>query len=264
MVYKHKDPNMFKFAFLSLLSIFILSTNSYAFEFKTVFEGSKFAVNQVILTQDEQLNDSLKTAIIREAKANQQAKGFYQTSTAVFPANSKGFLGSMNEKLLGVLTLSNYGTPEDSIFFNTNVHVASEGGLYITYDQITTMVDNRSLNPLLDDLYIAHIPLNIINMPVKIKGYDIKHNLYFTAKDNAKLIDLLVLDSAFYKFDDLERVQTDCEVSFLGFIDRMVNEVPVFLSMHGSINYINCSKVKKDTKGVNEDTLKSINNILGN
>lgn len=239
----------------------LLSTNAFAYKLETVFASSKFAVNQVILEEDEKL-ETLQNTITKDSQNLLKKKGYYQTSTAIFPTGSMGFRGKINQQMLAVLTISNYGTEQDSIVFNKNANTASEGGLYISFDQLKLFVDNKVLNPLISELQTGKLPIVMTNVPVSAVGMDIKGNFYISATNVAQVVDAMIVDSAYYPMKEIYKIRPGCTVSFLGFVDRLVNAVPAFLSMHASINNIDCSKAA--TNGNKQANTKANNNTQNN
>lgn len=234
------------------------ATNAFAYKLDTVFASSKFAVHQVILDENEDLN-TLKNTITRDSQNLRRQKGYYQTSTAIFPNGSMGFRGKINQKMLAVLTVSNYGTEQDTVVFNDKVQTASEGGLYISFEQLKLFVDNKILNPLIDELQSGKLPIVMTSVPISTVGMDIKGNFYLTASNNAQIVDAMIVDSVYYPMKEIYKIRPNCTVSFLGFVDRLVNNVPAFLSMHASINTIDCKNAATKTNGQNQKNANTIN-----
>lgn len=218
------------------LSAFV---NAQAYELNNVFKTEHFAINQVTLGPGETLDGVTQNAITNDVRQQNRLDKIYQSTTVVVKNGAPGFKGKIKTPIEGVLTIANYGTGHDRIDFNTNVRTMINAGLYLSYDQIVEMVNQKSLSSLIPEL--AHIPLVITNVPVTKSSYDTtSRGFYVTSYDPAVIMDLRVADSIKYKIGPNFELNKTCRLSLLTFVDRMVDEIPVFMSGRAALIEANC------------------------
>lgn len=241
---------MFRFAVSALLLCAALGQLAQAYTFNPVFSGRKFAINEVILDAGEDLDDHLARQIAGEIRGDNKTRGLFQSTTAVFPSGAPGLKSGIkiNAKILGVFDVRTYSDSDIKASFYSR-QFATEVGIYLNFSSLRTIIDNKSTFFLLEDLRAANLPVIILEMPVAMKGYDIKNSFFITGRSPAVLIDLMVLDSVYYSRDDYLAVGDNCRVNFMGIIDRMQEDVPVFLNMHGAINKIICDAAAPAASG---------------
>ena len=224
---------------LGLFSLAIcISTLAFAYETSTVFKTDHFAINQIILDEHEKLDSELEYLITRDIQTKNRLDKNYQSTTAIFPAGSKGLTGTINTQVLGILTVANYDNKEDLISFYTKPDYTTKVGLYISHDLLTQIVDNKVLNKLIPEL--AKLPLVITDIPVSIFSVDYNYKNHITSKTKAVLFDINIVDSIYYKAQDMAKLNDKCKVDVLAFIDRYIQGIPLFIAAHGALNKIEC------------------------
>lgn len=238
-----------------------LCAPAQAYQLQTVFKTEHYAINQVILDDYETLDAPLQSSITGDVQAQNRLNRLYQSTTVIFPAKSEGYVGKINTPVEAILSISNYGSGKDRIIFNRNVKYSSDGGIYLSFKQILEMVNQKVLSSLIKEF--TQMPLVITELPVSNQGLDPTTGSYFiTAVDNGVIIDLRVDDSvyysheAFYPANGVYPINKSCKVDVLVFVDRLVNNVPMFMSGRAAINRINCS-----SKGEAQNNVYSANDI---
>lgn len=218
-----------------------------AYKIQTVFKTEHFAINQVLLNEEETLDAPTQSAITGDIQAQNRLNRLYQSTTVIFPAGSPGYTGKINTPVEAILSISNYGSGKDRIVFNRNVRYACDGGIYLSFEQIVEMINQRVLNNLLTEL--KKVPVILTNMPVSNQGLDPTTGAYYmTAIDDGLIIDMRVDDSvyygreAFYPNGGAFPLNDSCKVDVLLFIDRMSDNLPVFMSGRAAINRIVCPR----------------------
>lgn len=228
--------------FLSLfIACLACAQAAHAYTFKPVFSGQKYAINEVVLDHNEQLDDMLKNKIMNEIKADNKGRDIWQSTTAVFTAGGSLKASRNNTQIVGVFDVRTYGETDNQAQFY-NYQYATWIGIYITFESLGTIADNKTTFFLLEDLRRANLPLIIIDMPASKTGYDIKNNFFITGRNSAVIMDVMVLDSLYYRPEDYRKVKDNCKITMLTIMDRMQDDIPVFLSGHGSINKITCAE----------------------
>lgn len=218
------------------LSAFV---NAQAYELTTVFKTEHFAVNQVTLAPGETLDGVTQSSITNDVRQQNRMDNLYQSTTVVVKNGDPGFKGKIKTPIEGVLTIANYGTGRDRIDFNTNLRTMINAGLYISFDQIIEMVNQKSLSALLPEL--AKLPLVITNVPVTKASYDsTTRGYYVTSYDPAVIMDLRLADSLKYRINSKFELNNTCRLSVLTFVNRMVDEIPVFMSGRAALIDANC------------------------
>lgn len=223
------------------------SASAQAYTIQTVYKSEHFAVNQVILEEHETLDAPTQSSITGDIQAQNRLNHLYQSTTAIFPYGSPGYTGKINTPLDAVLTISNFGTGKDRIVFNRNLNYATDAGIYLSYDQIIEMINQRLLNSLM--LELKEVPVVLTNVPVSYQGFDKTINSYFiSAIDDGLVLDMRIDDSVYYNKEsffpvDGKYVLNDsCKVDVLLFIDRMADKIPFFISGRAALNKVTCPK----------------------
>ncbi len=196
----------------ALLSCAFLCTQAHAYTLQTVFKTDHFAVNQVVLDEFEELDGELEYLIIRDVQTKHRIEKKYQSTTVVFPFGSDGLTGKINTPVNGILTVANYGSGEDKIVFNKKKSTSSYAGLYVSYDFLVQMVDNRALNSLIPE--ILKMPL-VINKIVfnKKKSTSSYAGLYVSYDFLVQMVDNRALNSLIPEILKMPLVITDIPVS---------------------------------------------------
>lgn len=232
------------------LGMLAFTHSAQAYEVKTAFKSEHFAVNQVILDENESLDGPTQSAIIGDIQTQNRLDKLSQSSTVVFPAGSKGLTGKINTPILGVLTIANFETGKDRIFFNKKLKYSTDAGVYISYDQLLEMINQKTLNNLIPEL--KKFPVVFTNIPVQATGYDPTTKSFFiTSLSDGVIIDLRVDDSVYYPKEQLYKIRKGCKVNALAFIDRLFDNIPLFISGRSAINYIDCSKAPQQNTSMN-------------
>lgn len=219
-----------------------------AYELTTVFKTEHYAVNQVILGHNETLDGPTESSITGDVQTQNRLDKLYQSTTVVFPTGSPGYTGKINTPVVGILSISNYGSGKDRISFNRNAQTASEGGLYISYEQLREMINQRVLNSLIGEF--KRLPVVFTDVPITATGFDPTSNgrsFYITSVSDAAIIDLRIDDSVYYSMEEIHKLHKNCKVNVLTFADRMVPNIPLFISGRAAINAINCSAAPANT-----------------
>lgn len=222
----------------ALLSCAFLYTQAHAYTLQTVFKTDHFAVNQVVLDEFEELDGELEYLIIRDVQTKHRIEKKYQSTTVVFPFGSDGLTGKINTPVNGILTVANYGSGEDKIVFNKKKSTSSYAGLYVSYDFLVQMVDNRALNSLIPE--ILKMPLVITDIPVSLFSVDFRNNKMITSKSKAVILDINIMDSVYYKAKEMAKLKDKCKVTVLSFTDRALPDVPLYIASHGALNNMTC------------------------
>lgn len=224
-----------------------LSASAQAYSLKTVFKSEHFAINQVILDENETLDAPTQSSITGDIQAQNRLNRLYQSTTVIFPAGSPGYVGKINTPVDAVLTISNFGSGKDRIVFNRSMKYSTDGGIYLSFEQILEIINQKVLNSLLPELKL--LPVVVTNLPVSNQGVDPTTGAYYiTAIDDGIIIDMRVDDSVYYTREEYyptvgKYVLNDsCKVDVLLFIDRMSTKLPVFISGRAAINRISCTK----------------------
>ena len=222
-----------------LIATIFCSVSAHAYQLTTPFSSEHYAINQVILNSGEKFDDQLIQMIVNDEAVN-LSDGRFQTTTAVFPQNSRGMSGSINEKLVGIISVTNYGAKSNTVIVNDKARFATEIGIYFTLKQLTNMVDNRVIGKLLDEL--DKFPIVITDFEVMKKTIDYKKSLYYSFKNKAVIIDFNTIDSMFYDKKALNGVKKGCKLTIMGMPDRVLSEgePPLFMALHGAVNDVNC------------------------
>lgn len=212
---------------------------AHAYQLTTPFSSEHYAINQVILDNGEKFDDQLAQMIINDEAVN-LSDGKFQTTTAIFPQQSKGMAGSINEKLLAIISVTNYGSKNNNVIVNDDARYATEIGIHFTLKQLTNMVDNRVIGKLLNEL--DKFPIIITDFEVMKKSVDLRKNLFYSFKNKAVIIDFNAIDSMFYDKKAMNSVKKGCKLAIMGMPDRLLSEgePPLFMAMHGAVNDINC------------------------
>ena len=221
-------------------SLGLVSNQAQAYQFKTIAKTEHFALNQVILEQNDVLDAPTQSSITADIQSQNRLDKVYQSSTAIFPYESLGYTGKINTPILGLLTIANYDTGKDRIYFNRNVKYATDAGLYISFDQLKEMVNRKALNNLIGEF--KSIPVVFTNIPVSSTGYDPTiQSFFFTSLSDAVIFDARVDDSVYFaKKDFSQKILPGCKVDVLAFVDRMAKNIPLFMSGRVAINNISC------------------------
>ncbi|MCK0525975.1 hypothetical protein [Anaerobiospirillum sp. NML120449] len=226
------------------------SQAAQAYEIKTVFKSEHYAVNQAVLGEGENLDGPTQSAITGEIQTQNRLDKLYQSTTVIFPAGSPGYTGKINTPILGVLTIANFNTGKDRIYFNNKARFSSEGGLYISYKQLMDMLNQKTLNELIGEL--RKLPVVLTNIPVSSTGFDPTTSSFFiTSMNKGMLLDMRIDDSVFYDKKTIRTARKGCTVNVLLFIDRMIDEIPYFISGRAALNNLDCSRapaVKQESK----------------
>ncbi len=220
---------------ITIASFALGTANAYVI--KTKFETKNYAVYEVTLGKGEYYGTALKKIIAKDVAS----RGKFQTTTAVYPMNSKGMSGNIKEELNGIITTENYSRSADvTVNFNDLAKYSSYVGIYLSFKQFKKIADNRTVNSLAAEL--AQMPLILEDVPVDISGKDFKGKLYYTTASGALIIDFQVIDSIFYDKKKLESVDSKCKVNILAIADRYTDSTPFFIAAHGAVNDIMCEK----------------------
>ena len=237
--------------FLSSLFIFILlsaqTSLSEAYTLTQYFNTAHYSINEVILDEGEVLNEEVKKSIITRVTAKAEGTK-YQTVTAVFPFMAAGLKGTVNQKLEGLLTITNYGKGQDQISFSTQNLYATNVGIFLNRELLVQIVNNRVIGSLTKEL--ATLPLIFTDMIVEQNTVDFRGTRFYTFKDRAYVIDAAVIDSLFYSTAQRAAVKPGCKITFMAMPDRASTDVPVFLGVHATINAIKCADVKTEKNDV--------------
>ncbi len=229
---------------IALFALCALCSSASAYELTTPYQSGHFALNQVVLEPHETFDDSLRYEITREVQTRNRLHKLYQSSTAVFPADSLGLKGPIGQQMLGVLSIANYSSGQDQIVFNTNAHSATYAGLYFSFAQLKDFIDKKALNSLIPE--IMRLPLVITDIPVARSGFDSRGSFYLTARNLALILDLHVEDSVYYTKAQLHAIQGNgkCRIDALVFPERIVPDLPLFISARAAVNYMHCDPAK--------------------
>lgn len=220
--------------FLSFVCVTLACTaNAYTINEK--FGTEHFALYEVILGKGEVYDNNLKQIIASDSASRNK----FQTSTAVFSFGSQGLSGTIKEPMLGIITTENYSqSPKANFSYDDSAKNATFAGIYLTFEQLSKIADNRNLNSLI--LELVKMPLLLSNVPVSMVSKNFKGDLYYTIDSKAMVIDFAPIDSIFYKKEKLEELKSNCKINMLMIADRSVSHVPFFISGHGAVNDIYC------------------------
>lgn len=225
----------------------MLCAPAQAYSLKTVIKTEHFAINQVILDENESLDAPTQSSITGDIQAQNRLNRLYQSTTVIFPPNSPGYTGKINTPAEAVLTISNFGTGKDRISFNRSLKYSTDGGVYLSFDQVLEIINQKVLHGLIEEF--KQIPLVLTNVPVSYQGIDPTTGAYYiTAADDGIIIDMRIDDSVYYNRSQFypekgKYVLNDsCKVDVLLFVDRLASNLPVFLSGRAAINHISCTK----------------------
>ncbi len=216
----------------------LLASGAYAYQNRTAFESEHFALYEVILDDHEVPDAEFWYTLCKDFTAQNDTEKRYQSTVAVFPKDSQGLKGKINEKMLGTVTVASYGEGTGKAVFNDKENFATYAGLNLTFDILTNWVDQKALNSLLSEL--PRLPIILKNVPVTLRGTDYQRAFYITAANKAVLLDFKAIDSVFYKASDIRAINNKCTVDLMMIIDRMLPGIPLFISAHGAVNRINC------------------------
>jgi len=215
----------------------MLAGNANAYGIKAKFETQHYAVFEVILGRGEVYGQALKQIIAKDIAS--RAK--FQSTAAVFPVGSKGMSGTINEKLLGIISTENYdGKTSVTVNFDDRSKLSSYVGIYMNFNRLAKIADNRTLNTLIPEL--AKVPLVIEKVQVETVAKDYKGDLFYVASKGSLIIDFKVVDSMYYTRKKLEEVNDKCYVNILAITDRFTRDSPFLLAGHGAVNDIVCDK----------------------
>lgn len=224
---------------LSLLCCSGMLNNAQAYETSTVFRSEHYAINQVILGNHEEFGGPIQSSITGDIQTFNRLKNLYQSTTVIFPSGSVGFTGKLNTPALGVLTISNYGSGKDRIYMNRNAKYTTFGGIYVSYKQLIEMINQRMLNPLIKEF--TKLPIILSDIPVSATGFDPTTNSFFvTSVSDAVILDARIDDSVFYPKAEYQKLHQNCKVDLMLFTDRIVTNIPLFMSGRAAINGIKC------------------------
>lgn len=222
----------------AITSLFTVST-VHAYALTSMFETKHYGVYEVILEDVENYDGNMKEIISRDIASKKK----YQSTAAIFSHNSKGMQGSIKEPMLGIITTERYDTTKKaSITFDDNAKNATYAGIYMTYNQLSKMADNKNLSQLVSEL--VKLPLVLSEVPVSLVSKNFKQEIYYTTQNRSFVIDFEALDSIFYTKDEIYNVrkQKDCKLNLLVIADRTINQIPFFIGSHGAVNDIVCKK----------------------
>ena len=103
------------------------------------------------------------------------------------------------------------------------------------------MLNQKSLNHLIGEF--KKLPIVFTNIPVSATGFDPTTNSFFvTSVSDGVIIDMRIDDSVFYSKQDIRSIRKGCTISMLSFIDRMIENIPYFISGRAALNSMDCSK----------------------
>lgn len=220
---------------------------AHAYTFQEVFKTEHFAINQILLDENETLDTPTQASITSDIQAKNRLSRLYQSTTVIFPAGSPGYTGKINTPVEAVLSISNFGSGKDRIAFNRTMNYSCYGGIFMSFEQIIEMINQRVLNSLLPEL--KKLPLVLTNMPVSNQGIDPTTNAYYiTSVDEGLIIDMRIDDSVYYSRDAFYPneggypLNDSCKVDVLLFVDRMTENLPEFISGRAAINKIVCPR----------------------
>lgn len=144
-----------------------------------------------------------------------------------------------------MLTVANYNSGKDRIYFNRTAKYMSEAGMYISYEQFTEILNQKVLIGLLDEL--RRFPIVMNDLPVTGSGTDKTIDSFFiTSVDNGAIIDLRLDDSVYYARNTLRQIREKCKVSVLILTDRLLSDqFPVFLSGRAAVNGFICEPLQE-------------------
>lgn len=224
----------------SMLFTLSATSTANAYETTTIFKTEHFAINQVILGQNERLDGPLQASITGDIQAANRLDRLYQSTTVVFPYGSVGYNGKINTPIQGVLTIANYNTGKDRILFNNKAKFSTDGGLYLSFAQMLELVNQKQLQQLYAEL--KTLPLVITDVTLKASGYDpTTKGFYVTAINDGIILDVRIDDSVYYDKSDYQKLRQGCKVNLLTFIDRIVPNIPLFISGRAAVNAMDCS-----------------------
>lgn len=211
------------------------SSTASAYTLTEKIDTQHFALYEVILGNGEEYNSSLKNIIANDvAKKNK-----YQATAAVFSNGSKGLSGTIGEPMLGVITAENYAQNVSSnITFDDNAKHATYAGIYLTFEQFSSIADNKNLSKLISEL--VSFPLVISQVPLEMVSKNYRGELFYTTDSRSLVFDFAPIDSVYYTKEQIAKVKKNCRVNILAIADRTVNRIPFFISAHGAVNDILC------------------------
>lgn len=219
----------------SLLLGVCLSFTAHAYTLTEKVTTNHFGLYEVILGKGEVYDTSLKNIIASDVSR----KGKYQATAAVFDNGSKGLSGTIAEPMLGVITAENYAQNTSSnITFDDNAKHATYAGIYLTFEQFSSIADNKNLSKLISEL--VSFPLVVSQVPVEMVSKNYRGELFYTTDCRALIFDFAPIDSVYYTRAQMEKVKRNCKVNLLAIPDRTVNRLPFFISAHGAVNDILC------------------------
>ena len=236
---------MFVKKFMLLCTVALSSCNVMAYSFTQFFNTPHYSVNEIILSEGENLDQLTEKNIINEVRAKASGNKF-QTVTAVFPFGSQGLKGPINQELKGLLTITNYGQKEDSIIFDKNNLHATNVGIFMNGPLLTQLVNNRVISSLIDEL--AKVPVVFADMELEQNSVDFRGTRFYTFKDRAYVIDAAIIDSLFYSTSQRIAAKPGCRITFMAMPDRVSADAPLFMSVHGAVNAINCEEKSGNIK----------------
>jgi hypothetical protein len=228
---------MFLKSIITASSAFILlmANSAFAYTMTPKFETKHYAVYEVILGKGEDYNSDLKNIISKDIAT----RGKFQATAAVFPFNSDGLKGTIKEPMLGMITSENYnGKTTVNINIDDKAKFATYAGIYIGFNQLSRIADNKGLDALSEEL--TKMPLVIYDVPVTKISEDYKGQLFYIASNSAVLIDFNVIDSIYYDAKKLRDVSNKCRVNILTMTDRFIETIPFYMAAHGAVNDIVC------------------------
>lgn len=232
----------------ALIGLTAFSTTAQAYHLKTVFKTEHFAVNQVVLDAGEELDAPTRSAITGDVQAKNRLEKLSQSSTVIFPEGSAGLTGKINTPILGVLTIANFDTGKDRIYFNNKVKYSTDAGVYVSFKQLLEMLNQNALRGYVPEL--KKLPVIFTDVQVTHVGVDPTINGFFvTSANEAFIMDLRIDDSVFYDKATRNTIRPGCTINVLTFIDRMIdNNFPLFISGRAALNYMDCSKAPAPQK----------------
>lgn len=221
-----------------LLSFIGCTLNSvYAYTTNPKFLTNHYAIFEITLGPDEEYGVPLKNIIAQEAISHSK----YQSTSIIFPYQSPGLESTIKESALGVITTENYDKSKNAkVTIDDGAKYATYAGIYITFEQLKRIVDNRSTVGLIAEL--VQMPLIITDLKVDMVSKNFKGDLFYTSSNNAILLDFQAIDSLYYTSSKMASLKNGkCKVSVLAITDRSVAQIPYYIAAHGAVNDIKCS-----------------------
>ncbi len=213
-----------------------------------IFPEGSAGLTGKINTPGEELDAPTRSAITGDVQAKNRLEKLSQSSTVIFPEGSAGLTGKINTPILGVLTIANFDTGKDRIYFNNKVKYSTDAGVYVSFKQLLEMLNQNALRGYVPEL--KKLPVIFTDVQVTHVGVDPTINGFFvTSANEAFIMDLRIDDSVFYDKATRNTIRPGCTINVLTFIDRMIdNNFPLFISGRAALNYMDCSKAPAPQK----------------